>query len=423
MPRRSEIEFDENTVRTNHPRDTRYQLRDRLHKGLILRVLPTGTKSWLVEVERNVIRKVGDANSMTLAKARTKATRMQGEHSSGKKIKSSRLAPPTLKKFIEGRYAEHMQPNKSGEADVARLLSACSPLLSTRMDKLKEEQIESWKKSREKVVAKSTVHRDLATLRHALTLAVRWKIIEENPAGNGKDGVKVTVPEHHRVRYLNDDERKALLDALNERDQKRAAARRRNNERKLKRGETPLPEITGFADYLHPMVLLAMHTGLRRGEMFSLTWDNVELDGKTPKVTVLAGNAKSNKTRYVNLNSTIVDVLKRWQKQSSSEGLVFPNPVTGTQLKKLKTSWPALMKKAGIKDFRFHDLRHDFASQLVRARVDLYRVRDLLGHHSITMTEKYAHLTPEALAEAVEVLAQTSETDGRKPIKNGETNG
>ena len=404
MPKRSEIEFDENTVKTNKPKEKRYQIRDRLQKGLILRVMPTGTKTWLVEVERNVIRKVGDANDMTLSKARTKATAMQGKHVSGEKIKSSRSNCPTLEKFIEGKYREHVTANnKTGAADVARLLSACEPLLKTKLDKLSEFQLEKWKAGRLSDVAPATVHRDLATLRASLSLAVRWGIIAVNPAGTGKSGVKVKVPRDKRVRYLSDDERTALFNALTERDKEKAKARHRGNLHRLARGKEPLPEITGYADYLHPLVLLVLHTGLRRGEALSLTWDKVRLES-TPQITVTANFAKSSATRHIPLNSEVVSVMARWKKQTGGEGWVFPNPATGHRMNKLKTSWPALTKKAGIVGFRFHDLRHDFASRLVMAGVDLYRVRDLLGHKSILMTERYAHLAPKALADAVEAL-------------------
>jgi site-specific recombinase XerD len=71
----------------------------------------------------------------------------------------------------------------------------------------------------------------------------------------------------------------------------------------------------------------------------------------------------------------------------------------------ISTSWQNLMASAGIKDFRFHDLRHDFASQLAMKGIDLYRIKDLLGHSTIQLTERYSHLSDEALAEAVEVLA------------------
>ncbi len=165
-----------------------------------------------------------------------------------------------------------------------------------------------------------------------------------------------------------------------------------------------MPEISGYADYLTPLVLTVMHTGLRRAEALSLRWEQIDLE-RTPKLTVRAAQAKSGRTRHIPLNTAVVELLKGWKEQGSGEGLVFPNPVTGTQMQKLNTSWPYLLKDAKIEDFRFHDLRHDFASQLVMKSVDLYRVKELLGHGSIEITQRYAHLAPHTLAEAVEVLA------------------
>ena len=83
----------------------------------------------------------------------------------------------------------------------------------------------------------------------------------------------------------------------------------------------------------------------------------------------------------------------------------FPSKTACYRIEKLKTSWPNLMVAADIQDFRFHDLRHDFASRLVMRGVDLYLVKELLGHSTIQMTEKYAHIAPAALAEAVETLS------------------
>ena len=162
--------------------------------------------------------------------------------------------------------------------------------------------------------------------------------------------------------------------------------------------------INGFADYLTPLVLTVMHTVLRRAEDLTLMCEQIDLR-HTPKLTIRAAHAKSGRTRHIPLNTAAVELLKAWKGQGSGRGLVFPNPVTGTEMQRLKTSWPNLMKDAKIEDFRFHDLRHDFASQLVMKGVDLYRVKELLGHGSIEITQRYAHLAPHTLAEAVEVLA------------------
>lgn len=401
MPKRSEIEFNSNTVKTAKPREKRYQLRDRSRRGLILRIMPTGTKTWLVELERGVIRKVGDAGTKTLGQAWTNAKAMQVDHANGKTVKSSRNQCPTLKKFIKGKYQDFVEANhKTGASDAERLLAACDKLLNTRLDKLSEFQIEKWKAGRLKTAKPNTVKRDLGSLKGALNLAVKWGIIGSNPASP----VVVKVPKEHRVRYLSDKERERLLEALSERDNEKARARHSGNVYSIARGRDPLPEITGYADYLSPLVLLTMNTGMRRGEVLSLKWDQVRLENM-PQLTVTASNAKSSKTRHIPLNSEAVAVLKKWKKQGDGKGWVFPNSNTGHRIQKLRRSWPNLLVKAKIEDFRFHDLRHDFASRLVMAGVDLYRVRDLLGHGSIEMTERYSHLAPAALAEAVEVLS------------------
>jgi len=84
--------------------------------------------------------------------------------------------------------------------------------------------------------------------------------------------------------------------------------------------------------------------------------------------------------------------------------LVFPSPKTGKKLDNCQSSWEAILKRAGIENFRWHDMRHDFASQLVMRGVDLNTVRELLGHADLKMTLRYAHLAPENKLQAVKVL-------------------
>ena len=149
------------------------------------------------------------------------------------------------------------------------------------------------------------------------------------------------------------------------------------------------------------MVLLALNTGLRRGEIFNLKWTDIDFSRKT--LTVEGATTKSGQTRHIALNAEIIRVLQEWQQQTVSE-LVFQSPVTGEPFNNIKTSWSQLRKNANITDFRFHDLRHTFASKLVMADVNLYTVKELMGHSTIQMTERYAHLAPEHKATAVERL-------------------
>lgn len=405
MPKKSEVTFTEQFIRTRKPQETQYQHRDSSKPGLILRIYPSGKKSWLAEVERNVLRVIGDANDLTPRQAFAGTKKMQTENADGKKIDSKNRAAITLGKFLKTDYRQHAKEEcktpERGQQIVARLLFACNGILNVRLDKLSEFAIERWKKERSKEVSSATVKRDLGALKTSLNYAVKWNIIPTNPATN----VQVKVGTDPRVRFLDANERKRLLIALRERDKRIIKGRASANSWRRERGHMTLPEITGYADYLHPMVLLVLNTGLRRGETLSLEWGNIKLDEQIPRLIVKAAHAKTNVTRHVPLNTTTIAVLRRWKAQGNGKGLVFPNPDTGTVMDNISTSWQNLMLHAEICGFRFHDLRHDFASQLVMKGVDLYRVKDLLGHSSIQMTERYSHLSDEALAEAVEVLS------------------
>jgi site-specific recombinase XerD len=106
------------------------------------------------------------------------------------------------------------------------------------------------------------------------------------------------------------------------------------------------------------------------------------------------------------MNGTLTDTLKEWQKQTGGGGekLVFPSPKSGEVMDNCKTAWARLLKDAGISNFRWHDMQHDFASQLVMNGVDLNTVRELMGHADLKMTLRYAHLAPSAKMKAVETL-------------------
>lgn len=92
------------------------------------------------------------------------------------------------------------------------------------------------------------------------------------------------------------------------------------------------------------------------------------------------------------------------RKKNGGKGLVFPNPRTDQVIRSIKTAWGSLMKEAKLESFRFHDCRHSFASKLVQAGVPLYTVQQLLGHYSIKMTERYSHLSPDHMKDALRAV-------------------
>jgi integrase len=139
-----------------------------------------------------------------------------------------------------------------------------------------------------------------------------------------------------------------------------------------------------------------MNTGLRRGELLKLRWCSIDFNHRL--LTVDGPDAKSRQTRHVPLNEEAISVLRRWREQADGGQRVFDSS-TG-----FKSAWTQLLKRAEITKFRWHDLRHHFASRLVQRGVPLNTVRELLGHSSVAMSLRYAHLAPDQRHEAVAKL-------------------
>lgn len=151
---------------------------------------------------------------------------------------------------------------------------------------------------------------------------------------------------------------------------------------------------------LAPVIIFALNTGCRKSEILGLTWDRVDLLNKT----IHLDKTKSGKPRDIPINTTLHELLKNQVRRIDSP-LVFHND-DGKRWADLKRSFATACRRAKLLDFRFHDLRHTFASQLVMAGVPIASVSKLLGHATLTMTMRYAHLAPDHLQSAVEVLTQ-----------------
>ena len=163
-----------------------------------------------------------------------------------------------------------------------------------------------------------------------------------------------------------------------------------------------IPEIRALlrvcSDHIRSIVVTALNTGMRRSELLNLRWPDVDL--KNRKITVI--NAKNNESRVIPINQTLYQELFALYKKVKAE-YVFSGR-NGRPFKDIKKGFYSALKKAGIKDFRFHDLRHTFGSHLVMQGVDLRTVQQVMGHKDIKMTMRYAHLSPEYVQMAVEKL-------------------
>ncbi|MEO5370090.1 MAG: site-specific integrase [Magnetococcus sp. DMHC-1] len=159
------------------------------------------------------------------------------------------------------------------------------------------------------------------------------------------------------------------------------------------------------APYLADFIRLALNTGCRKSELLSLEWSCVDLESCW--FHLKAEKTKSGKGRSIPINETSKAVfIKRLRfrlKYCPESPWVFSH-ANGNQIRSLRTSFETACRRSGLSNFRIHDLRHTCAAWLVSAGVPLPEVRDLLGHHTIQMTEKYAHLAPDNVRSAVAVL-------------------
>jgi integrase len=235
-------------------------------------------------------------------------------------------------------------------------------------ERIGKERIGKEKKGEEKFVSTSTVNRQLATLRNMFNKAVSWGKLEVNPM---KDVRSLKEPKG-RLRFLEQEEIVKLLSNCN---------------KKLK-----------------PIVVLALFTGMRRGEILGLKWPDI--DFKRNIITLL--DTKNGEKREVPMNGHVKTALIHIKRNPYTQNVFCDN--NGAVYQDIRKSFSTALRKSGINDFRFHDLRHTFASQLVMTGANLNTVRELMGHKDITMTLRYSHLAPSYKQEAVDNLGKKVET-------------
>jgi len=388
MPKLSDIRITDKTVKNAKPKDIAFDIRDATLRGFILKVQPTGSKAFYAEWSRGKRSRIGDAALITVTRAREIAAQRIADAKRGEIPQPQiRNSVPTLKKFIDTQYETWaLTQQKSGAENVQRIRGAFAGFMNTRIDQLSAWSFEQWKAQRKNSgTAPATINRDLTMLRAALNNAVEWGELKSNPLASVKALKGADVK---RVRYLSDDEEKRLMDALNQRE-----ATIQGDGRASTNNLVSIVKDVTYTDYLKPMVLLAINTGLRFGELTRLRWADISLTD-APMLTVQAAYAKTDKTRHIPLNKTARATLQAWKvQQADTSGLVFVTK-TGHRVKNLRKAWLVVLVTANITDFKWHDLRHHFASKLVAAGVDLNTVRELLGHGSLDMTIRYAHLAP-----------------------------
>jgi len=236
---------------------------------------------------------------------------------------------------------------------------------STLLHELSSYEVRTAREKLRATKSDSTTNRYLASLSAALGFAITeldW--IDKNPALKVK---KLKEP-RGRTRFLSDSERERLLQV-----------------------SISLPKYPE----MQVIILIALTTGMRRGEILNLRWS--DCDFKLRRLIIR--DSKNSESRSVPLAGVTLNALRKWGKVRplDANALVFPSHVSAnpSHLFEIDHAWQLIRAKAGLKDFRFHDLRHTAASYLAMSGAGLREIGDILGHKSISMTKRYSHLTED----------------------------
>lgn len=425
-------EITRDLIRSLEPRDTPYEVHDARLTGLVLRIYPTGRMVYSVIYSRGKRETLGRADVMTPSDARAKATAVIADYGRGidpaEKRRKERANTLTLRQYLDGDFTSYAKKAyRDPDAAIKRIKSSFPKLLDKRLSAIDADTVEKWRDQRIKDGCKiTTLNRMLNPLKAAMRYASRrGGPLDANPL----EGVKMERLEGQdkepKARYLDEGEWRNLQDALDAREDRMRAERTSTNEWRAERGYDLLPSHqAGYVDHLKPAVLISVNTGVRRGELFGLRWRDIDLIGG--KLWVRGENAKSGVTRYIPLNAqaraTLVtmvesaaiaegqratkkqraEIVAAWIKAHRNE-YVFPGE-NGAKIQSLRWWWEHILRDAGIEEFRWHDMRHTFASWLVSDGVPLYVVQKLLGHAKPETTQIYAHLQVGRMEDAVALL-------------------
>jgi integrase len=278
----------------------------------------------------------------------------------GRYFNKRNLGLMPFKEFAD-KYLEEVIPlMRSARSEGIRVRRWVRDLGSRALSDITRAELETWQRVTRLRCKPSTVNRELGRLRHMLNRAVDWGLLEANPM----KGLKFLRENNARQRYLSLEECEHLIQAC-------------------------------IPPRVRAIVVIALHTGMRLGEILNLR--ECDLDFRSG--LILIPDSKNGEPRHIPMDSTVASLLIDYPRRPGSE-LMFANKAGGRFLE-IRGGFKNACERAGICDLHFHDLRHTFASHWMMAGGDLYVLKSILGHKSIVMTQRYAHLSPEFKRAAV----------------------
>jgi len=281
---------------------------------------------------------------------------------------------PVLFKDFAKKYMEHIKKLREFDSRKYRVNKLVKEFGDLKLSEFTTVLVEEYQSKRiAQGCANATVNRELAILKHMIHKAVDWDLIDDDVLKRVRK-VKQLKENNRRLRYLSREEADRLIAACYK-----------------------APKCS----HLAPIIITALHTGMRRSEILKLKWDDIDFRAGF----IYVKDSKNYQSRMIPLSDTLKQTLQSLPRHITSP-YVFCRE-DGKPYNEVKKGFNRVVKYAGIKDFHFHDLRHTFASWLVMGGTDLATVKELLGHKSINMTMRYAHLAPDHKEKAIKVLDGT----------------
>ncbi len=267
------------------------------------------------------------------------------------------------------QYQKEVKKKKSWFRDEIALKHLNKIFGNSKLNNIHAKDIDDYKQIRLSSVSSATVNRELEVLRHLYNIAERWNRF------NGKNPVSkagLIKVNNKQERILTHEEEERLLSNCNY--------------------------------YMKNIIICALNTGMRKGEIISVKWDNIDLNNNI--ITLEHTKTKSKKSRKIPINSIMRKLFLELKIQSDGNEYVFlnSNRKPYTRQDSLNRAFKSALKKANIGGLRFHDLRHTCATRMIENGANIVAVKEILGHSSLDMTMRYAH-PEDSLKDAVEKLA------------------
>lgn len=350
-------------------------------KGFVFKVLSSGRRSFYLRYQeghgQTKEKCFANASVMSLAEARATAKKLLSRLSLGEDPfaeKAERKKIPTYKQFIQEAYLPYIKANKpSWRVDEAQLRLHILPVLGDLyMDEItKQHAIDLFTQHRESGnFAPASTNRMLNVASRTFSCAMQWEV--KGLSSNPMAAVQKLKENNERDRCLSDDELERLLSALESSEHPRIKA----------------------------IVRMLLYTGARRNEVLEARWSDIDFENSFWKIEF----NKSGKTRYVPLSDGAKALLRGIKRVPDVEHIFF-NPETMLPYVNIFHAWNRVRKIAGIEDVCMHDLRHSCASFLVNEGRTIYEVQRILGHSNVKTTQRYAHLSPDTLLAATNVVS------------------